>query len=408
MYALFPKPFRLTLGHALLLGLVVRLCVLAFFPDQGFPDAKAYLESGESLFTTGLMSTIEYMPLYPIWTFIWGGGLVLDLADIALSVMTIWLVHRMALVLFDDPGAATLAALGASVYPHFVFYAVTGLTETAYLFLVCAAFLALYKRRYLAGSILIVLSILVRPTLDFLAPILLVAFVVGVHKESVTQSIKPILTYCAVYVVLMTPWWIHNFEKYEAFVRLNLGDGIVLYSGNNPLNTSGGGVNYSPGEEGYEEHGSDRDMARFEEIEDRVERNKILKQAALDYILDNPERFVELATVKFVRFWRLWPYAPKYNKPHLIAVSLLSYGVVLVLSIWFCLRHLFQYWRMLLPVLLFTIYLSAVHMVTIGSIRYRLPLEPFLIIIAGRALSDLLAPMRWSRIFGGRVYQDRS
>ena len=39
--------------------------------------------------------------------------------------------------------------------------------------------------------------------------------------------------------------------------------------------------------------------------------------------------------------------------------------------------------------LLFGGYLTAIHMVFPGSIRYRLPLEPFLIVIAAAALSKL-------------------
>ena len=45
-----------------------------------------------------------------------------------------------------------------------------------------------------------------------------------------------------VYVALMTPWWAYNYARYGQFVRLNLAGGIVLYTGNNPLNVSGGGV----------------------------------------------------------------------------------------------------------------------------------------------------------------------
>jgi len=46
--------------------------------------------------------------------------------------------------------------------------------------------------------------------------------------------------------------------------------------------------------------------------------------------------------------------------------------------------------RRLSPVLLFGIAYTAVHMVLVGTIRYRLPLEPFLIILAGAGASYLV------------------
>ena len=51
----------------------------------------------------------------------------------------------------------------------------------------------------------------------------------------------------------------------------------------------------------------------------------------------------------------------------------------------------------LLPIVLFIGYLTAVHMITIGSLRYRFPMEPFLAILAG-------LPLAWiaRRLFGAR------
>lgn len=398
-----PLRLPLRLGHVLVLGLLARLVVFFVLPDQGFPDASAYRTAGRELVETGVIEAVESMPLYPLWVYLWGGGIGAKLADIGLSIITVWLVYQLTMVISEDRQAAMIAALGASVYPHFLFYAVSGLTETAYLALVCGAFLALYRERYILGIVLITLSILVRPTLDLLAPLLILTFVLTVHRRGWAIAGKWLAIYASVYVILLAPWWVHNYYKYDAFVRLSLGDGIVLYSGNNPLNTSGGGVNYTPGEEGYEAHGRDRDMTEFQAIKDRVARNEALKQAAFRFIADNPGRFIELAGIKFVRFWRLWPYAPKYEKPLYIAVSVLSYGVVLALCIWFCLRYLPRYWRRLSPVLLFTAYLAAVHTATIASIRYRLPLEPFMLVIAAWTAVGLLERWRFTRRLLGFV-----
>ena len=41
---------------------------------------------------------------------------------------------------------------------------------------------------------------------------------------------------------MLSPWWAHNWYKYDGFVKLNLSGGYHLYSGNNPENLSGGGI----------------------------------------------------------------------------------------------------------------------------------------------------------------------
>jgi hypothetical protein len=184
----------------------------------------------------------------------------------------------------------------------------------------------------------------------------------------------------------MLPWWVHNYIAYDTFVRLDLGDGVVLYAGNNPRNQTGGGIL------GVDHDPDDLDLAGL----DPVARNAALRDAAISYIADHPGRFLEMAGIKFVRFWRLWPYAPEFQRPIIILASILSYGSVLVLSIWFLIGHARGRWRRLSPILLFVAFLTMVHVVTIASIRYRFPIEPFLIVAAGMVLS--IWSHRWRRL----------
>lgn len=177
----------------------------------------------------------------------------------------------------------------------------------------------------------------------------------------------------------MAPWWTHQYNKYGEFVRLNLGDGVVLYAGNNPLNKTGGGIN-----------GVDVDESIFGAIKDPVNRNRAMKDEAFKFIINNPANFIELSFKKFVRFWRLWPYASEYQSWYVVTSSLLSYGIVLLMALFFIFFYFRKSYIKLSPILATIFYLTIVHMVTIGSIRYRLPLEPFLIILSSYVLGDYL------------------
>ena len=373
------KLYRQALLIALVVGLAARLLVLLFYPDQRFPDSPKYINAGFALFRTGQIRHHNLMPLYPILAFLTGGGLFLKLLDILLSTATIWLVHSLSYELFRSRAAALIAAGITALYPFFIFYSVSRLTETCYLFLLVLSFLLLYRKNYLTGSITLVLSILVRPTLDLLAPLLVVAFSWVVHRAAWKQTLLRLGIYLAVYLALMSPWWLHNYGKYGRFVRLNLGGGIVLYSGNNPLNRSGGGIG-----------GVDVDLSSFAGIPDPFEKNSAMNQAAIRYIREDPARFLRMAGVKFLRFWRLWPYADDYTDWRFVIASLVSYGPVLLLSIVFLVLYSRRVFRPIVPILLFIAYLTAVHLVTIASLRYRLPLEPFLIVFAGYALARLI------------------
>lgn len=374
---------RFTLPAIVLLGLLLRLAVSFVMPAQDFSDTAEYLAAGKALAAGEVMGATNRMPLYPLLIALAGGATGIKILDLAVSTLFIVQVFAFARDLTDDRRTALLAAGMTAVYPHFAFYAAIGLSETTYMALLVGAFHCLYRQRMAAGSVLLVLSILERPALDLLAPILIVMVSLLHRPGAWRRAGLDLAKYVVIYVVLMTPWWIHNHAKYGQFVRLNLGDGLIVYAGNNPLNRSGGGVANGVA-------GDDMDLTPFEAIADPIARNQAMKDAAVDYIRQYPGRFVEMMGVKFIRFWRLWPYAPQYRSPWIIALSLASYGIVLPLALFAVFGGGRAQAARLAPILALVVYLSLVHMVTIGSIRFRLPLEPFLIVLAAMAIGRMV------------------
>ncbi|MBT5400122.1 hypothetical protein HOL24_06230 [bacterium] len=368
----------------LIFAIIARITFMLIYPDQHFPDAKAYREIGAEIFSGDLITNHVYMPLYPVWSYITGGGLIQILMDIVISVISVWLIFILSMHLFKDRLPALLSATIAAFYPHFLFYSVSGLTEIFYTFLLLLSFLLFYRKAFILAIVILVLSILVRPTLDFFNPILVALFVGFVHKSGWKAVIKYLGIYFVIYIVILSPWWMHQYQKYGEFVRLSLGDGIVLYSGNNHLNKTGGGI-----------VGDDVDMSSFLNEKDPIIRNNKMKDSAISYIISNPNRFVELAGLKFWRFWRLWPHTEHYQQWYVIATSLLSYGIVLFFAIGFLLRNARMHVRKIIPIFALFGYLTLIHMVTIGSIRYRFPLEPFLIIFASYFFVDVFKKYEW-------------
>jgi len=376
------------LSGLLLFAFLLRLFLFYVYPDQNFPDAGAYRTMGVELFSGDLVSNHIYMPLYPILTYIAGSEGVQILIDIILSVVMVYIIYALSMQLFNNKASALLAAFIATLYPHFIFYSISGLTETLFTVLLLFSFLSFYKNQFTLAIVILALAILVRPTLDLINPLLVFIFGFFVFQNGYKKSIKHVFIYTLVYFTLMAPWWIYQNNKYGDFVRLTLADGVVLYSGNNSMNVTGGGVGRRNGV-------SDADLRIFNNIKDPIERNNAMKEEAFNYIIDNPTHFIKMAVIKLVRFWRLWPYTEHYQQWYIIASSLLSYGIVLIFSIGFIIKHSREKFLLLLPIFILIMYLSVVHMVTIGSIRYRFPLEPFLIIFASYYFVDLTKNFSW-------------
>jgi len=377
---------RLTLIAILVAAFALRVLAAAIVPDQSvlLGDAVAYREVGKSLWATGQMNALYFMPLYPALVAVFGPGWPQLLIDIALSTVLVWLIYELTDAIFASKRAAILAAAVAAVYPYFIFYSIVGLTETLFMVLLLAAYLCWYRNAYIAASVFSVLGILTRPVLDPLAPLLLLYFAIAIRGLSIKAAAKYLAIYAGIYCLLMAPWWLHNYKAYQTFVRLNLGSGVALLSGNSPSNQTGGIDN-----------NLEATMAPFGEIADPVARDKAMQRAALNYIKEDPERFLIQAAKRFQRFWSPWPQTEEYSRPLYKLISFCSFIPVLLLALVFVVLYGRTYFLRIAPLLLFIVYLNSLHLVFPASLRYRLPVEPFLIILAAAGAVHLVD--RWSQ-----------
>ncbi len=369
-------PAILTIGFAL------RIVIALILPDQSavLGDAIAYREAGHSLWAIGQMGTPYHMPLYPALIAVTGPGWTQRLLDISLSTTLIWLVYELSSLIFADKRTALLAAALTAIYPYFIFYSVVGLTETLFMVLIIAAYVCWYRNMFVAAAVFSVLAILTRPIFDPLAPILVLFFAVVIQRLSIAAALTKLMAYAMIYCLLMAPWWLHNYNAYGSFVRLNLGGGLALFAANDPLNKSGGlDTNLKAA------------TAAFNQINDPIARDRALRNAAFAYIKDNPKHFFMQALVRFQRFWYPWPHTEKYNSFGYIIISLCSFVPVLLMAIVFLILCGREHLRRITPLLLFGTYLTAIHMIFPGSLRYRLPLEPFLIVLAAAGTIHLVS-----------------
>jgi 4-amino-4-deoxy-L-arabinose transferase-like glycosyltransferase len=370
-------PTRTEFGVVLMLALAARAGALWLLPDPHLHDAEVYAEAGRRLLIDGMLPVHNCMPLVPLLSGLTGGGPWTRALDVLLSVATVGVVVQLGWQLFADRRAALLAGAIAALWPHLVIASVLRLTETSFTLLFCLGLSLWLGRRWIAGSVALSLGVLARPTFELLLPVMLIAVVVGFHRRSWGSVLRPMAILLAVYAVAMSPWWAHNLTAYGQFVRLHTGGGLVAFVGHHPDNIEGGGLASAPA----------LDLSPWLAIDDPIERDQALWSTASDFVAADPARFARRSVNRLMRLWRPWPNASGYRSPLVLAIWGVTFLPLLGLAVVHLGRHSRRVGRSALLLWLPVVYLTAVHTLTLASVRYRLPIEPLLILLAAHAAS---------------------
>ncbi|MCA9256844.1 MAG: hypothetical protein KDA33_14445, partial [Phycisphaerales bacterium] len=120
-----------------------------------------------------------------------------------------------------------------------------------------------------------------------------------------------------------------------------------------------------------------------------VVRDRIYRDAAITWARAHPGDVISLAWRKLARTWSITINAAAFQSGFYALVCWLSVAPIFLLAIigiWRIRRHASILCLLLLPAAYFTL----VHMVFVGSVRYRLPATPFLFILAAIPLAGVL------------------
>lgn len=179
---------------------------------------------------------------------------------------------------------------------------------------------------------------------------------------------------------VMAPWWWRNYRQIGEFVPTTLQVGASLYDGLNPRATGESDMWFVPRFVAAERRQGPDERA----FEARL--NRRMFDAAIDWALKNPRRVIELALIKLVRMWNIWPNNPQNRGGLLRWVTAATYLPLIVLAVIGLWRERHQLWPAAL-VWLPAVYLTFLHVVFVSSIRYREPAMLGLLIFAAAALT---------------------
>jgi len=309
-------------------------------------------------------------PLYPLFLSIFYllrfNLFGIRIVQCIISAITVVFIYLTGKKLFSER-TGLWSGIIASVYPFFIFYNGFLLTETLFIFLTVItiySFLTLSERTTssIRAGISLAMAGLCRPTMQLYLPVSLIH--IACNKEQWKLKIKKMSLILLFFVLTLSPWVIRNYRVFGKFIPGTTMGGRVFWEGNNPY-SEGGPCRYFP-----------------EEIEKmpEAERDSAYYKKTVEIIRENPYRFLWLLQNKFKRFWNVVPNALEFTKPLYRMISVMSFGMMLPFFVLGFILTL-QYKQALYIhslIVLFTTF----HILFLASIRYRVPIEPFYIILA--------------------------
>ena len=210
-----------TIFFIIFIGISIRIIANYLFELPNFVDVLAYEKAGFEIINNFRIEKHIVMPLYGIVVYFNKNFFDLNSFNIIFSIINIYLVYLLTHKIFNNKSTANISALIMSMYPFNVFYALSGFSETFFITLLLAGFYFLINKKFILSYFFFVLSILTRPLGDLIFPFIILYFLIVIFKFNKNKILINISKYFAIYLILMTPWWYHNYIKYDKFVRLN-------------------------------------------------------------------------------------------------------------------------------------------------------------------------------------------
>jgi hypothetical protein len=198
-------------------------------------------------------------------------------------------------------------------------------------------------------------------------------------------------------IVVMTPWWIRNYTITGKFVPTTLQVGASLYDGlhENATGSSDEGMAFSDVFLAEQIRDDESRVASGSPLESTLEWrvDRRIRNAAIRWAFENPSDVISLSLVKLVKTWRPIPVAKELGNGVIRYAEGIVYLAILILGsmgAWSCRKEIGS-WLYVLP----CIYFALIHMLFIGSVRYRQPAVLVMCVLAGIGICWLVRYCRY-------------
>jgi 4-amino-4-deoxy-L-arabinose transferase-like glycosyltransferase len=349
---------------------------LVFYSDLFQDELRAYRTPGYPLLIAAMRANVRAVRV---------AQAVID----GSTVIAVYVLARRWLPATRSLMAAALIAFN----PFLIYFSGLLLTETLFTSMLAwgvALVVTTVPKRWASaawwlGAIVLALSVLVRPS-ALLLPILLAIGAAVANRRAggpyLARWAPPVATtVLLLQMAVLLPWGYRNWRALGSWVTTTTNSGVTLYDGLHPDATGASDQRFL------------RSMPQLRHMTE-VQRSEYLSNLAWQYAWQHPRRALELAARKVTRTWSPVPLSSDYGSRRNVIVGAV-YMIPLLLLV------VLGLWRGSLPapakvfLLLPAIYFTVAHAVSVGSLRYRLPADvPMAVVAASAAASAAGAVFR--------------
>jgi len=282
------------------------------------------------------------------------------------------------------PVAGVVAVGLVALDPFLTYFSGLILTEALFTLMLAASVLCLLhaeggKARWAVfAGLLLGCTALVRASALLMIPLMVGAWII--LRRKTPGIVRQGAVIVALAAAVVAPWAVRNHRLTGRVVLTTLSAGASLYEGTYP------GADGGPAMDKI-------DWPQETEAMSEAEKDDFLRGSALTFVKSDPLRLVVLGAVKLRRFWSIFPNFSEYRRPVFMAISaiyMLPVMICVAVGVIISRKALAAKAILLLP----AIYFSALHMVFVGSIRYRAPVMPLLAVFAGAAVAAFINKVR--------------
>jgi 4-amino-4-deoxy-L-arabinose transferase-like glycosyltransferase len=327
---------------------------------------------------------------------------------LVVGILLPWLTYKLGKHLFDEMIGLVAAGITA-IYLYFVYYAGTLMTESFYIVALLASFYLAMRlvepatgapvpvsgpgaagvstRNWVGTALMLGVAVgsaaLLRQLSILFIPFLFVWIWWAGRTNHAQNVLRSLAVASIVICVMILPFSIYNSIRFDRFVLLNTNAGYAFFWGNHPI---------------YGTHFESilpREMGTYQglipqelyDLDEAALDQELLKRG-IQFILDDPGRYVLLSISRIPAYFMFWPS----NESELISniSRVFSFGIAwpfMLIGLGLApyshrLKEQFALHSSLALLYLFALIYTLIHLLTWALIRYRLPVDAVLILFA--------------------------
>ena len=293
--------------------------------------------------------------------------------------------------------AGVFAGLILAFYPYLIYYCGDILKEVVFTFLltlmVAALLISQEKQgiRYkIIAGLMAGLAVLSKSTVLPFVGLASLWYIFCFPRRFSAGKVKDFALIMFVMALTIIPWTCRNYFHYHRFVLVETDGARHFWQANNQFSILLEEIPHLSVNRLPDEYAIWYDTRAYQQIINTLspaEADKTFYREGLAFITGHKLEYMRLLGKRLVHFWRFYPIvATKTNK----IIALLTSGWIIPLGFLGMVLSWHAYWRTTSLLILLIFSFTATHMIFWAMIRYRVPIDPFVIVFAGFSIDTLL------------------